>query len=82
MGLAIWSTLEKGLGQTTLEFKISLFRPITPGLGLITAEGTVSIQACVSEFRGAAYGKSRPFARAWTTTSWFSRNYAGFRPEI
>jgi len=30
MGLAIWSTLEKGLGQTTLEFKISLVRPITP----------------------------------------------------
>jgi uncharacterized protein (TIGR00369 family) len=41
MGLAIWSTLEKGLGQTTLEFKISLIRPITPGMGLIRAEGTV-----------------------------------------
>jgi uncharacterized protein (TIGR00369 family) len=41
MGLAIWSTLEKGLGQTTLEFKISLIRPITPGMGLIKAEGTV-----------------------------------------
>src|SRR4051812_46450342 len=26
MGLAIQSTLEKGLGQTTLEFKISLLR--------------------------------------------------------
>lgn len=41
MGLAIWSTLEKGLGQTTLEFKISLVRPITPETGLITAEGVV-----------------------------------------
>ena len=41
MGLAIWSTLEKGLGQTTLEFKISLIRPITPGMGEIRAEGTV-----------------------------------------
>jgi uncharacterized protein (TIGR00369 family) len=41
MGLAIWSTLEKGLGQTTLEFKISLVRPITPGMGVIRAEGTV-----------------------------------------
>lgn len=41
MGLAIWSTLEKGLGQTTLEFKISLIRPITSGMGLIRAEGTV-----------------------------------------
>ena len=41
MGLAIWSTLEKGIGQTTLEFKISLVRPITPESGLITAEGVV-----------------------------------------
>jgi uncharacterized protein (TIGR00369 family) len=41
MGLAIWSTLEKGVGQTTLEFKISLVRPITPDTGLITAEGVV-----------------------------------------
>jgi len=41
MGLAIWSTIEKGLGQTTLEFKISLIRPIAPGMGVIRAEGTV-----------------------------------------
>jgi uncharacterized protein (TIGR00369 family) len=41
MGLAIQSTLEKGVGQTTLEFKISLVRPITPDTGLIKAEGTV-----------------------------------------
>ena len=41
MGLAIWSTLEKGVGQTTLEFKISLVRPITPETGLIKAEGVV-----------------------------------------
>src|SRR5437868_6852321 len=41
MGLAIQSTLEKGIGQTTLEFKISLVRPITPETGLITAEGIV-----------------------------------------
>ena len=34
-------TLEKGVGQTTLEFKISLVRPITPQTGLITAEGVV-----------------------------------------
>lgn len=31
MGLAIHSTLERGVGSTTLEFKISLLRPITPG---------------------------------------------------
>lgn len=41
MGLAIQSTLEKGVGQTTLEFKISLVRPITPETGLIKAEGVV-----------------------------------------
>ena len=41
MGLAIQSTLEKGVGSTTLEFKISLLRPITPEVGPITAEGVV-----------------------------------------
>jgi uncharacterized protein (TIGR00369 family) len=41
MGLAVQSTLERGLGQTTLEFKISLVRPITPETGTIRAEGTV-----------------------------------------
>jgi uncharacterized protein (TIGR00369 family) len=41
MGLAIQSTHEKGVGSTTLEFKISLVRPITPETGLITAEGVV-----------------------------------------
>jgi uncharacterized protein (TIGR00369 family) len=41
MGLAIQSTLEKGVDSTTLEFKISFVRPITPETGLIKAEGTV-----------------------------------------
>jgi uncharacterized protein (TIGR00369 family) len=41
MGLAVWSTLERGLSQTTLEFKVSLVRPITPETGSITAEGIV-----------------------------------------
>ncbi|WP_410051191.1 PaaI family thioesterase [Bradyrhizobium sp. SZCCHNR1092] len=41
MGLAIWSMLDKGLSQTTLEFKISLLRPITPATGAIRAEGAV-----------------------------------------
>lgn len=41
MGLAVQSTLEKGVGQTTLEFKISLLRPITPETGPIRAEGIV-----------------------------------------
>lgn len=41
MGLAIQSTLDKGISQTTLEFKITLVRPITPNSGIIKAEGTV-----------------------------------------
>ena len=41
MGLAIQSTLAKGIGSTTLEFKISLVRPITPETGTIRAEGIV-----------------------------------------
>lgn len=41
MGLAIQSTLEKGVGSTTLEFKVSFVRPITPETGPIKAEGTV-----------------------------------------
>jgi uncharacterized protein (TIGR00369 family) len=41
MGLAIQSTLEKGIGSTTLEFKMSFVRPITPETGRIKAEGTV-----------------------------------------
>jgi uncharacterized protein (TIGR00369 family) len=41
MGLAVQSTLEKGMGSTTLEFKISLVRPITTDTGEIKAEGVV-----------------------------------------
>ena len=41
MGLAIQSTLEKGVGSTTLEFKISFVRPIMPEMGPIKAEGRV-----------------------------------------
>lgn len=41
MGLAIQSMLDKEMSQTTLEFKISLVRPITPETGEIRAEGKV-----------------------------------------
>src|SRR5260370_22631815 len=41
MGLAIHTMLDEGLGSTTLEFKISLLRPITLETGLIKAEGVV-----------------------------------------
>ena len=41
MGLAIKSTLDQGISSTTLEFKISLVRAITPETGQIRAEGKV-----------------------------------------
>ena len=41
MGLAIHSTTDRGVGSTTLEFKISFIRPITAETGLIRAEGKV-----------------------------------------
>jgi uncharacterized protein (TIGR00369 family) len=41
MGLSVLTLLDKGLAQTTVEFKITLVRPITPATGLITAEGKV-----------------------------------------
>jgi uncharacterized protein (TIGR00369 family) len=41
MGLAVQSTLDRGVAQTTLEFKISLLRPITSETGCIKAEGIV-----------------------------------------
>src|SRR5262249_3363939 len=41
MGLAIRSMLDKGFAQTTLEFKISLVRPVTPQTGRVMAVGKV-----------------------------------------
>jgi uncharacterized protein (TIGR00369 family) len=41
MGLAIQSTLDKGHGSTTVEFKVSCVRAITPGGGPYRAEGVV-----------------------------------------
>jgi uncharacterized protein (TIGR00369 family) len=41
MGLAVRSTLAKGVNSTTLEFKISFVRPITPQTGELRAEGWV-----------------------------------------
>jgi acyl-coenzyme A thioesterase PaaI-like protein len=41
VGLAVLSKLDRGIGQTTVEFKISLMRAITLETGLIRAEGIV-----------------------------------------
>ena len=54
MGLAIRSTLEKGVDATALEFKISFVRPITPETGPIKAEGIV-----ISRGRRVGTGEGR-----------------------
>jgi len=41
MGLAVHTTIERGFGSTTLEFKIYLLRTITPETGPIQDEGIV-----------------------------------------
>jgi uncharacterized protein (TIGR00369 family) len=75
MGLAILSTLERGVGQTTLEFKISLVRPITPETGLIKAEGVVlSCGRRVGTAEGRVTdGKGRLLAHGTTTCLIFQR---------
>lgn len=45
MGLAVRTTLAKGSLSTTLEFKISFLRPVTPELGFVRAEGRVLMAA-------------------------------------
>jgi hypothetical protein len=42
MGLAIQSTLDRGIGSTTLEFKMSFLRPITPKDGSNPAPGALT----------------------------------------
>jgi uncharacterized protein (TIGR00369 family) len=69
MGLAVQSTLEKGVRQTTLEFKISLVRPITPETGAIKAEGialTCGRRVGTAEGR-ITDGKGRLLAHGTTT---------------
>ena len=41
MGCAVHTTLPKGTGYTTLEFKVSFVRGITADIGLVRAEGKV-----------------------------------------
>jgi uncharacterized protein (TIGR00369 family) len=41
MGCAVHTTMPKGIGYTTLEFKVSLVRPITSDTGRVRAEGKV-----------------------------------------
>ena len=75
MGLAVLSKLDRGIGQTTLEFKISLMRPITPETGLIRAEGTVLTcgrRVGTAEGRGSD-ANGRLLAHGTTTCLIFAR---------
>jgi uncharacterized protein (TIGR00369 family) len=74
MGLAIQSTLEQGVSQTTLEFKISLVRPITSETGEVRAEGKVlSCGRRVGTAEGRVVdGKGRLLAHGTTTCLIFS----------
>lgn len=69
MGLAVPSTLDKGFGQTTVGFKISLIRPIAPDTGRLTAEGIVlSAGRRVGTAEGRVTdGKGRLLAHGMTT---------------
>jgi uncharacterized protein (TIGR00369 family) len=69
MGLAVQSMLDKGTSQTTLEFKISLVRPITPETGQVRAEGRVlncGRRVGIAEGR-IVDGKGRLLAHGTTT---------------
>jgi uncharacterized protein (TIGR00369 family) len=41
MGCSVHTTLPKGTGYTTLEFKVSLVRAVTADTGAVRAEGKV-----------------------------------------
>ena len=41
MGLAVWTTLPAGVGQTTIEFKLNMVRPMSAGIGEVRAEGWI-----------------------------------------
>lgn len=56
MGLAVRTRLPKGVLSTTLEFKITFLRPVTPELGTIRAEG-----------KAFTAGRSVGTAESWLT---------------
>jgi uncharacterized protein (TIGR00369 family) len=58
MGLAVRTLLPRGVGSTTLEFKMSFLRPITVESGLLRAEGKVLM-----------VGRRTGFAEGWLTGS-------------
>ncbi|MDO9383223.1 MAG: PaaI family thioesterase [Hyphomicrobiaceae bacterium] len=79
MACAVWSTLEAGLGFTTMEFKISLVRPITVETGPIRAESNLlsrGKRAATAEAR-MTDGAGRLLAHATTTCIIFANGAGG-----
>lgn len=69
VGCAVHSTLPKGIGYTTLEFKVSLIRAITADTGPVRAEGKIlnaGRRAATAEGR-LTDAKGRLLAHATTT---------------
>jgi uncharacterized protein (TIGR00369 family) len=69
MGCAVHSTLPKGVGYTTLEFKVSLIRALTVDTGPVRAEGkTISSGRRVATAEGRLTdARGRLLAHATTT---------------
>jgi uncharacterized protein (TIGR00369 family) len=69
MGCAVHTTLPKGTGYITLEFKVSLIRALTADTGLVRAEGkTISSGRRVATAEGRLTdGRGRLVAHATTT---------------
>ena len=58
MGLAVRTLLPRGVGSTTLEFKMSFLRPVTTESGLLRAEG-----------KALMVGRRTGIAEGWLTGS-------------
>lgn len=58
MGLAVRTLVPKGVGSTTLEFKMSFLRPVTVESGLLRAEG-----------KALMVGRRTGIAEGWLTGS-------------
>jgi uncharacterized protein (TIGR00369 family) len=69
MACAVHSTLETGMGYTTLELKINYVRPLTDKVGPVRAEGKViSVSRRVGTAEGRAYDAAGKLYAHGTTT--------------
>ena len=76
MGCAIFSTMAKGEGWTTLELKMNLVRPLTKDTGLVRAEGRLlhrgrTVATSEADLKDSA---GKLYAHATTTCMVFPAN--------